>query len=313
MPVNILNAVSIGSTAASLLENSEVFGLVHSTFQRVVNISLPGNNLISISRSDVSNSPTNVVTDLSIVEDYRKYEIRPDMTVSVKDNVMRLGFMFINLEEATRWTPAIYKELTGLPITQIAVNISRLAHWADSLPDSYGLAFFIPHISALLAGDFNMPSCSDHFLEIAFSAITGLCRSLQQADRIGLRENTAKLIGLGPGLTPSGDDLLAGLMASLIYTQKITNRPKAFPIQELCNTVCDLARTRTNDISRQLLTFAAKGEVPETMETFILAVLTKPEAELEPAARQLTNVGASSGSDQLLGIILGISLYVHGY
>jgi len=233
------------------------------------------------------------------------------MTVSLKDNVMQLGSLFINLAEATRWTPAIYKKLIGLSISQIALNISRLARWADDLPISYGLAFFIPHTSALLAGDFNMPSCSDPFLEIAFSAITGLCRSLQQADLIGLRENTFKLIGLGPGLTPSGDDFLAGLIASLIYTQKITNHPKAFPIQELCNTVCDLARTRTNDISRQLLTFATKGEVPEVMETFILTILTKPDAKLEPAARRLTNVGASSGSDQLLGIFLGISLYIH--
>lgn len=301
----------MGSTATLLLEDSEVYGLVHSTFRRVVNISLPGNKLISISRSDVSNSPTNIVTDLSSVEDYWKYEIRPDMTVSVKDNVMRLGSLFINLAEATRWTPAIYKKLTGLSLTQISSNISLLARWADNLPNPYGLACFIPHTSALLAGDFNMPFCSDPFLEIAFSAITGLCRSLQRADLMGLRENTAKLIGLGPGLTPSGDDFLAGLIASLIYTQKITNQPKSFPIQGLCNTVCDLARTRTNDISRQLLTFAAKGEVPETMETLILAVLTKPDTELELAARQLTNVGASSGSDQLLGIFLGISLYFH--
>lgn len=300
----------MGAAAASFVKNAEVSGLVHSVFQRVINFSFPGNNLISISRSDVSNSPTNIITSLRIADRYDQHGIRPGLAVAVKDNILQAGPFWINLQKATLWTPAICGTMNGLPCGEIAAKLSRLTDWAGSLSPAGGLAYFLPRLSALLAGDIDKLSCSDPFLKVALAALTGLCHSWRQANVAGLRENISKLIGLGPGLTPSGDDLLAGFMASLLAMHKITGSGTPFLLAELCTMVNEIASTNTNDLSRELLAFAAKGEVPEPMDAMILALLTKQQTAWEQAAQQLLKVGASSGSDQLLGIALGISLYL---
>jgi hypothetical protein len=96
-----------------------------------------------------------------------------------------------------------------------------------------------------------------------------------------------RLVGLGPGLTPSGDKDRAVWLADW-----------------LAATVTYDARTRTTPISATLLHCAARGEAsPE-----VIAVLRgiAGRQELEPARRQLRRLGHTSGSDLLQGISIGL-------
>jgi len=109
-----------------------------------------------------------------------------------------------------------------------------------------------------------------------------------------------KLLGLGVGLTPSGDDFLVGLFTVL-------NMP-ANPFSqfgEWCRQVAEAARTRTNEISGVALRQAAFGNVRESVVQLVQAMAYESEGGIVDSLERVMNIGSSSGTDIVSGIIHG--------
>ncbi|MEV1178852.1 DUF2877 domain-containing protein [Nonomuraea sp. NPDC049784] len=113
-----------------------------------------------------------------------------------------------------------------------------------------------------------------------------------------------QLMGLGPGLTPSGDDVLAGLLVTLRHLGAAAGAERAVWLADwLAATVTFDARTRTTPISATLLHCAARGEAsPEV--TAVLRGIAGGQS-LEPALRHLHRLGHTSGADLAQGIAIG--------
>jgi hypothetical protein len=108
----------------------------------------------------------------------------------------------------------------------------------------------------------------------------------------------AALLGRGPGLTPSGDDVLAGFALGC--------RAFGHQIPGVLAAVSQLAPADTSALSAQLLQHAASGEsVPEVVE-FIDALTGR--ADLYRAVERLLAVGHTSGAALALGV-LAAALY----
>lgn len=111
-----------------------------------------------------------------------------------------------------------------------------------------------------------------------------------------------RLVGAGPGTTPTGDDLLVGMLAGLLAG---ADRPRA---HRLGTTVLELLH-RTTRASRHELAAAVDGRFGEALRD-VVTTLTEPgatpDAVLRPAAR-LATWGASSGRDQAHGAALAVS------
>jgi hypothetical protein len=104
------------------------------------------------------------------------------------------------------------------------------------------------------------------------------------------------LLGLGPGLTPSGDDLLGGALLAL----HAIGRGDA--AHDLYGALRTKARTATCCASQALLAAAAEGQGFEPLHTLINALLRR-----RPIGRALlavARVGHSSGWDALAGVVL---------
>ncbi|MFC4590386.1 DUF2877 domain-containing protein [Sphaerisporangium corydalis] len=117
---------------------------------------------------------------------------------------------------------------------------------------------------------------------------------------------TEQLMGLGPGLTPSGDDMLAGVMVALRQFGRATGVARAVWLADwLAATVAFDARTRTTPISATLLHCAAQGQACAEA----LAVLRglAGHQPLEPAVRRLLRLGHTSGADLAWGLRTGLS------
>jgi hypothetical protein len=103
------------------------------------------------------------------------------------------------------------------------------------------------------------------------------------------------LIGLGPGLTPAGDDFVGGAMIAL----------RAFGHADLADRIAawalPLARTNTNRISRVHLECAAQGEGHEALHAY-LGSFEKKHMEA------LGRIGHSSGLDAAAGALLALEL-----
>jgi hypothetical protein len=116
------------------------------------------------------------------------------------------------------------------------------------------------------------------------------------------------LVGLGSGLTPSGDDLLAGYLAGLWCTVGKRDDRVQF-ISQLGKYVIELS-SRTNDISRTYLFHAAHGQVSSRVAVLAEAIgLGEDSDHLLEVADQAMQNGSTSGLDTVTGLLVGISTW----
>ncbi|WP_143658185.1 DUF2877 domain-containing protein [Embleya scabrispora] len=110
-----------------------------------------------------------------------------------------------------------------------------------------------------------------------------------------------RLIGLGPGLTPSGDDVLCGFLLALRHLD-----PRAAGARHahtLGARVAAHAPGRTTDLSAALLGHAARGDGCTQLIDLIGAM--GRDTGVLPCLRRLLTVGHTSGADLALGVLAG--------
>lgn len=116
------------------------------------------------------------------------------------------------------------------------------------------------------------------------------------------------LIGLGPGLTPSGDDLLVGYLTGLWCTVRGGSERMQF-IASLGKTIIDLS-SQTNDISRTYLYHAAHGQVSNRLANLAEGICRGEDREpLGEIAAAAFKVGHTSGMDAAAGLLVGLTAW----
>lgn len=132
----------------------------------------------------------------------------------------------------------------------------------------------------------------------------GLVAALVSADLDAAVEQARGLVGLGPGLTPSGDDLLCGALAAVH-----TLAPR-LGLERLDGLVTDVgarllvdAAARTTALSATLLVHAHRGQLARPARAVLRGLLGR--TPVPPALDALLAVGHSSGRDLAVGLSLG--------
>ena len=112
----------------------------------------------------------------------------------------------------------------------------------------------------------------------------------------------ASLVGVGEGLTPSGDDVLVGVLAGLDAAREVSGAAAALR-QRLCAEL-ERGTSRTTRLAAQMLDAAAAGFYAEpVLELLQTLALPKPGTKaLERAVTALLAIGHRSGADTLRGI-----------
>jgi Protein of unknown function (DUF2877) len=103
--------------------------------------------------------------------------------------------------------------------------------------------------------------------------------------------------GLGPGLTPAGDDALAGI---LLAHRALDGNPD----ERLLLAAAQAAST--TDLSAALLCWAARGQAVEPVHVLLGAIAARDETAAIAAVTRVSSLGSSSGADLLLGLRLGL-------
>lgn len=117
-----------------------------------------------------------------------------------------------------------------------------------------------------------------------------------------LRPLFGEFVGLGPGLTPSGDDFLLGLVAAArAFGPDCGDETGA----EVAGEVADAAATVRQ--SHYMLKAASRGHFPEPVLEMVAelgqAALGGRRSGLSEATRNLLALGSTSGQDMLAGIL----------
>jgi hypothetical protein len=108
-----------------------------------------------------------------------------------------------------------------------------------------------------------------------------------------------ELIGLGPGLTPAGDDCLVGVLAVLHRVDAAW----LASVPALRDGIGAAARAGTTSVSAEFLRHALHGLFAEPLVDLVTATTGEGAHE---GARRLRAHGATSGADTLLGVALAL-------
>ncbi|MBX3046259.1 MAG: DUF2877 domain-containing protein [Anaerolineales bacterium] len=280
-----LRALSIAPAAGRWLETTQHARVLYA-FESVVNLVNDDAQVLSLVSARLGDGPFSIVLEAA---DFPQ-NIHAEAKLLVFENGLWLGDWLIDAEDAPLWQPvpdwhALHNQLALLAnaARQIAALLAQHAP-ADSL----ARLVLDPAASSPLPA---------RILQAAEQNIPLLFTGLRENDQTKLREAARKLAGLGPGLTPAGDDLLLGAM----YGQWATRPPAA--AQQTAQEIAAIATERTHALSAAWLAAGARGEAAAPWHQLIDAIAAQDDAALQAAVMHILPTGHTSGADALAGFL----------
>ena len=284
-------------------------GRVHSVFQHACNLILADGALIALLAREVGDIPQGIRLETRPGFTFAEARLQAGQEVVCRAGVLRVEGtpLQIDLRAARIWRSdlaAIQVDMAD-PWTQAAWEIARQELLARHPPE--GLA---PLAASLLspAPDIGAPGHAAPLSRRAYPAMRALVRATRGLELVTAAPAVGSLLGLGPGLTPAGDDFLVGFIAGLWSTTGQEARRRAF-VSGLGALLADGAQ-RTTDISASYLGHAAEGRVSDALLSLVRALGHECEPEtVQQATRNALQVGSSSGADGVLGLLLGLNAW----
>lgn len=129
------------------------------------------------------------------------------------------------------------------------------------------------------------------YCDMALPHAGALLEALTKENTVSIKRSAGALLGLGPGLTPSGDDLLSGLLYGLRHSPARDRLACAV----LGDAIREMAPERTNAVSADYLMALADDAPFDCMA----AAWEHPAT----GAAQLLQIGSNSGGEMLLGLL----------
>ena len=294
MARRVLQAVSISQPVMVTLERGDFAGSVLSVFAEACNLISDQGEIVALVSQRVGNGPLNIV-----LEGYgflsRSLEV--GLPAEGDGRSIRVGeALMVSLAGAEVWEPQL--EWEGLDTDQpgLKTNLAILHDHLIAQAPAESLACL------LVAGPAGGHSLESAYRKVAREAIEGLLAALRIGDRQGITAGAVALAGLGPGLTPAGDDFLLGLMAGLrTWPQFLEER--GLSVEEACQVISGATDGRTNFLSMALLQSAREGMFGEAWHILLAALRQGKADEVRGAADRILGFGGTSGADALSGFL----------
>lgn len=144
------------------------------------------------------------------------------------------------------------------------------------------------------------------WLKLATPRLDAVRQALQVNDLPAFERAALGVLGLGPGLTPSGDDFIGAICFTL---QQAPRRRWAASLPAVQTGLRAAALGATNVISAALLSDMLNGHSFRALHELLAALDSEDPASIATAAQALQHIGASSGADMLCGVLLALNTW----
>ncbi len=141
-------------------------------------------------------------------------------------------------------------------------------------------------------------------LEHARPRFDAVREALTRNDAAAFEAAALRLLGLGHGLTPSGDDFIGAIFFALANAPREAWRADMPAMQA---RIHEAAQTATNAISAALLDDLMAGASYRALHELLAALQDGGAATIHHTTQALLRVGASSGADMLAGLLLALT------
>ncbi len=282
--------------AARILQPQQVVvGWVHSCYDRIINIRTPTGRLLTLQGEGRLKAPLALSLPRKIEELIPALPVGALVVQYVPSVVSPPAALKLILSGVMEWDGRV-RPVTSLTGSELSRNADGLDAWMMRHASGRGLAPLLP---ALHGKDNDLSPLDRKVLDALKPLFAG--RKLSTAS---LLEVAARVLGLGEGLTPSGDDLLVGLLVVL----HITGRLKAVLRPPVHHRFLREMMARTSDLSAEFIRCALEGDFAEPVALFVRSLFAQELRTWPLHAASLASVGHSSGIDAMVGIVLGCRL-----
>jgi hypothetical protein len=290
-------AFSIGRQAYERISSAKSRGAVHSCYRGAINVQTEL-GLVCLVPRETGRGPLNINLDAQGLARVGDLASGSPVATGVKELAFENGFRIL-LSNAGVYEPTGRFEGALLPPRAIKRNISvakdvallvgHLAGVGELLEATGGSQKAVPPLSAFSAA--------------AFPNTERLLGAIRAGDAAGAEKATRGLVGLGIGLTPSADDMLCGILVSIVLGS--INGIGAGGMEGLAARIGDACRGRTSALSCEFLRQAASGRANERVMRLVESIYTGTTGKVRAATLDAIKIGATSGTDTIVGVVLG--------
>lgn len=280
----------------------------HSRFNRVVNFECNG-RLLSIVDEPIGPGPLNIVFRASGVSQKRLPDGQSSKAAEDCGSplVLRAGYGICVLSQSPLKIDANTVCFAGHRFrftdcqrydSMLAAGPANLSRFEHSLPV---LAESLQQDAPPKSLAFLLDARRARYFQTAFERafIEQVRRGVREVFRGRLLAGIRDLKGCGPGLTPSGDDFIAGLLVGLNLLQKLRGQD----LQPVADAVFR-ATQGANIFSNTFLDLARRGLLFGRLKGLLVALLSGTKLAVRSTARELFALGGTSGADLATGFLM---------
>lgn len=280
-----LQAVSLSPAAQAWLATTQQAYVLH-VFEHVINLVNQEGDVLSLAHQALGNGP------FSLLLEAMPEGIAISSQLLVFENGLWFGEWLVDAEEAVLWQPRPdWHALQAQSDFGWVVNAITQILQVEATDES------LAHLVVSPLGRSTLPA---RIQQAAEQHMPLLWQALKANDPSLAAQAAKGLAGLGPGLTPAGDDLLLGALFALW-----ASAPS--PVAEaLGHSIGSAAIPRTHQLSAAWLAAGMRGEAPELWHKLFVAIANNDVQSLGQVAMRILPTGHSSGADALAGFIGGL-------
>lgn len=297
-----MNAFQICKDIYKWIQDKEKQGQVHSVFKNTINILSDDGRFIPLIVNNKPMFPNSIKLDS--VLDLNKLNLAIGEKCIFAKTRLFIGHINISYDSPTIWD----KEVKLIPETDTYENFkSKLDIMKEFILNKgnkdgiFQLMEFI-NDEFFSYNNYEPKNKSQLFIKERF---INYINNFIGYDIVSINTFSKKIIGFGPGLTPSMDDFISGMMIANIYISHLLglDLKNAYLLNH--EIVKDI-HGMTTTVSEEMLKLSSLGEANEDIRDLMIALIgiDGHKEKLNELLVKVISLGHSSGTDILCGIYI---------
>lgn len=277
---------------------------VHSVFDRAVNLVTPL-GLVTLLPKCRPLYPFSVRIDTDVP--FPALGLRPDMSAMLLPGEVVAGRLRVDLADAAATDLSVLEHNELIVPHDLPDRLERLARVIGREGKPEGMAPLVFHLEEGSSVDYAERFPHNHYTAFLLPRVRRLFDALRTGQIAEISAAAGAMAGCGPGLTPSSDDFLCGMMAAMLARGGA--RGRVLRTMDITQRMGCAARVKTNVISGSFLIRSSQGLLSaDVLDTVGQLFSNGPPQSLESAASRVIAFGETSGTDILSGIYFGAKI-----